>query len=298
MEFIKITPAAIPLIKPYLDTQTYRSCDYTVNTIFMWSDFFNYRYTICNDCLVIRGTTDEGYDVFAFPIGNCDVKQTLLALWECCQKNQEPLRFMTVPTAGVAMLKQVFKEENLLIMPVRKWYDYVYDVKQLAELTGKKNSRHRNQINKFERLHPHYSFLKIEKQSDIERVKAFLIAFMKQQAERSESGDYELGQLNDSLDHFFELGFHGSYLTVDEKVVAVTYGSIIGDTLYVHMEKALRSYEGAYAMINNLFAKEHVDQVIYVNREDDIGDLGLRYAKENYHPVMMIEKFNVDVLKK
>lgn len=298
MDFIPITPKDIPLLKTYLQTQTYRSCDYTVNTIFMWSDYFRYRYTISNDCVVFRGTTQEGYDVFAFPIGRCQVKQTLLDLWECCQKNQEPLRFMTVPKEALDILIEVFQSENLVITPVRKWFDYVYDVTSLATLTGKKNRRHRNQVNKFERLYPAYHFRLIQNDEDIGKVKAFLIEFMEQQAAKNETGDYELTQLNEAFDHFFTLGYRGAYLEVDQKVVAITYGDVIGDTLFVHVEKALRSYEGAYATINHLFAKQHQHLVTYVNREDDLDDPGLRYAKESYHPVMMIEKFNVDVIKK
>lgn len=298
MQFKTIDSSDIPLIKPYLMTQPYRSCDYTVNTIFMWKDYFHYRYSIDHECLVIQGTSHEGNNVFAFPIGRCQIEETLRSIQECCRQNKQPLRFMTVPAAGVEILKKVFQIENLIINPVRKWFDYVYLASELAELKGNKNATHRNKVNKFMRFYPNYQFKKIQNEQDIVLVKAFVERFNEQYGNHSETGEYEVEQLQKVLDNFFTLGFLGAYLIVNEEVVAMTYGDIIDDTLYVHVEKAMRHVEGSYAMINKLFVQANIDQIQYVNREDDVDDPGLRYAKESYHPFMMIEKFNVDVIEK
>ncbi len=296
MQFKAIESTDIPILKPYLLTQNYRSCDYTVNTIFMWSQYFHYRYAICNDCLVIRGTSHEGVEVFAFPIGRCDTKKTLLDLWDCCQKENQPLRFMTVPLEGLQIIQELFSE--IQVTPVRKWFDYVYDIQDLAYLKGNKNSRHRNHVNKFKRFYPNYSFRLIQNQEDIQLVKAFLSEFVSKNNNESETAEYEITQLNRALDDFFNLKFIGAYLVVNDQVVAFTYGDIIKDTLYIHVEKALREIDGSYAMINMLFAESQATKVKYINREDDIDDPGLRFAKESYHPIMMIEKFNIDVIKK
>ena len=37
--------------------------------------------------------------------------------------------------------------------------------------------------------------------------------------------------------------------------------------------------------------------LVYVNRQDDAGDPGLRAAKESWRPVMMLPKFNVTYIK-
>ena len=43
-------------------------------------------------------------------------------------------------------------------------------------------------------------------------------------------------------------------------------------------------------MINQQFLEHEVSGYLYVNREDDTGDEGLRKAKLSYHPVFMVEK--------
>ena len=63
--------------------------------------------------------------------------------------------------------------------------------------------------------------------------------------------------------------------------------------MVVHIEKALTEYEGAYTMINQQFVEHECSDVIYINREDDAGDEGLRQAKLSYRPAFMVEKGTV-----
>lgn len=299
MEFHKIEVEDMSFLRGYLLKQPYRSCDFSVNTLFLWRHYFDYHYAISHDCLIIKAITDEGYNVFSFPVGDGDVKKALIDLKKCCEEEKMILRFMTVPKDGATILEEVFKEHKLDIMPVRKWYDYIYDINDLVKLIGKKNARHRNQINKFKRSYPNYKLKCISNEGDIKKAKAFLHEFAAQpefqHVENHETNDYEISELEEVFDNFFTLGFKGAYLEVNNRLVALTYGDVIDDTLYVHVEKALRSYEGSYAMINQLFASEYQSLVKYVNREDDLDEPGLRYAKESYNPIYLLEKFNVDI---
>ena len=89
---------------------------------------------------------------------------------------------------------------------------------------------------------------------------------------------------------------HGAILMAEGKPCAVTVGDVKGDTLFVHIEKALREFPGSYEMINKAFAARMLElhpALRYVNREDDAGDEGLRQAKESYHPVDILKKYNV-----
>ena len=64
------------------------------------------------------------------------------------------------------------------------------------------------------------------------------------------------------------------------------------DVLDVIYEKSVASHEknGAYAVINQQFAKKG-PQCLYYNREEDMGVEGLRKAKLSYKQYMILEKF-------
>ena len=79
------------------------------------------------------------------------------------------------------------------------------------------------------------------------------------------------------------------------QILAFTMGSRLDTNLFdVHFEKAREDVDGAYAAINQAFARylrDKYPQVRYLNREDDLGLEGLRQAKLSYCPAILLEKF-------
>lgn len=93
------------------------------------------------------------------------------------------------------------------------------------------------------------------------------------------------------LVHREELGLTTGALRVEGKIIAFTFGSPINQTTFgVHVEKADINYEGAFTMINREFARRLPEQYIYINREEDLGQEGLRQSKRSYKPELMLIK--------
>ena len=91
---------------------------------------------------------------------------------------------------------------------------------------------------------------------------------------------------------FRELELTGGVLRVNGKIVAFTLGeALCEDTFVVHIEKAYADVDGAYTMINQQFVQRNCTDVMYVNREEDLGLEGLRKAKKSYYPVMRGVKY-------
>ncbi|MFZ0484981.1 MAG: phosphatidylglycerol lysyltransferase domain-containing protein, partial [Desulfobacterales bacterium] len=65
------------------------------------------------------------------------------------------------------------------------------------------------------------------------------------------------------------------------------------DTIVIHFEKGNPDYKGAYQAINQMFLEHNGEQFDFVNREQDLGDEGLRKAKLSYHPVDFVKKYRV-----
>ena len=97
------------------------------------------------------------------------------------------------------------------------------------------------------------------------------------------------------FNNYFRYNLLGGILKIQNKIIAISVGEIINDTLFIHIEKANRMFLGAYQMINNEFAKYYAKDVTYINREEDVGDDGLRKAKLMYNPIKILKKYIVEV---
>jgi hypothetical protein len=100
----------------------------------------------------------------------------------------------------------------------------------------------------------------------------------------------EMAALETTLQKFDQLQQQGLLISVDERPVAFSiFEPISSTTAAIHFERALRSYKGLYQVINWEAAKIiHAQGFEFINREEDLGDPGLRDAKMSYHPVEII----------
>jgi hypothetical protein len=79
---------------------------------------------------------------------------------------------------------------------------------------------------------------------------------------------------------------------VNGSIAAFALGERLNrDTAVCHFEKADPFMEGLNQLINREFARLLFQECTYVNREQDLGNMGLRNAKLSYHPVDMVKKF-------
>jgi hypothetical protein len=95
----------------------------------------------------------------------------------------------------------------------------------------------------------------------------------------------------EALLHFDKLDCQGGVILVDDKVVAFSLGEQLNpDTAVIHLEKANPEFTGSYAVINQEFCRNAWRDFTYINREQDLGEPGLRQAKLSYYPDHMSNK--------
>ena len=165
-------------------------------------------------------------------------------------------------------------------------------------LRGKKYSGQRNHIHKFERLYgePEIRFIRPDDRPLIDRM---LDRYAAEHSDADTMELFELQQTRRLLDAYENLHLHAACIIADGQIAAFSIGEIIGDMLVIHVEKALRQYEGIYPTMFNGFVRllaDTIDEVPqWINREDDSGDPGLRMSKMQYHPIRMVDKYVVHV---
>jgi uncharacterized protein len=169
-------------------------------------------------------------------------------------------------------------------------FDYIYSRVELSTLPGPKFHKKKNQINKFRR-----SFQAEGKPLLEEYLPQALEVLDAWRATRDDPGDYEAAR--EALVRAEELQLCGGIYYVEGKPVAYTLGeeNARGTSFVIHFEKAIHAdrYGGIYQFINQVFASILPEKYDTINREQDLGDEGLRQAKESYNPTGFVKKFRV-----
>ena len=287
MDFKKITLSDVGALRPYLRAQ-YRSCDYSVLGVFMWADRFGYEYKISDGILFMRERSrlGDGYD-YLLPLGNGSLRERVRALRKAVGGK---LTMSLVPEDALPELRQEFEFTAVEEPDIA---DYMYKAEDLTYLAGKKYSKKRNLIHQFEKLYPDCRLEPITPEN-AHRI-AECCAHDWSDTGLSELAMYENDHTREVLDDFAAYGCTGYALYNGDDIAAFCIGEVMGDTLIVHIEKAKREYKGAFQMINCMFAKTELEKcgVQFINREDDVGDEGLRQAKQSYFPAYMLKKFRL-----
>ncbi|MBR1672189.1 MAG: DUF2156 domain-containing protein [Fretibacterium sp.] len=182
----------------------------------------------------------------------------------------------------------------------REQWEYVYSVQELIALKGSKYAHKRNRVRAFVSgyewdylpMLPEDFPAVIEFQ---ERWRAHRDSTLTAN-EVSSLYDEDLA-IRTALERWDDFPFLGGLLKVEDEIIAYTIAEELdSQTLDIRFEKAFGEYAGSYQAINQLFLKNQGAAYTWVNREEDMGELGLRNAKLSYNPVRMLEKYRVTVL--
>ena len=293
LDFRPLTPQDVDVVRPMLGDNPHRLCDLTVGGIFIWRDYYKTEYAIHEGVLYFKVDYPGFGTVFAMPRGG-DGTREYEQVREYCTNRNIPIIFYPMPRAELDGLTRLFPCATVLWD--RDTFDYLYEAEALKYFKGKKLSGQRNHVNRFLRTYgEEWSFTPL-KAENVEDVEAFLARYIDAIQKDSTTFEEDLAKSREVLHTLDHYGMVGGVLRVKGAVVGFSIGEVVGDTLFIHMEKADRTCEGGYQMLVSQFAQRYgVDGVDYINREDDTGDPGLRTSKLSYKPVALLEKYAVVV---
>lgn len=260
----------------------------------MWRNGFNIKWDIIGDFLVLVGTHNNQSFVFP-PLGNINdidgLRQVLLVIDEYFKSQGKDMLMMVVPQVAVEPIRRA-SPWNIVVTEDRDNFDYVYNLKDLIHLQGRKYHSKKNHINKFL---SQYDYVYEEITPSIVRE---CLDFEEEWCKKKDSDNPELiaeqYAIKEALNNFEKLKLKGSVIKINGKVEAFTFGEALNDcTAVVHIEKANPDINGLYAVINQQFCLRELSGFKFINREEDMGIEGLRRAKESYHPVKLEKKYTI-----
>lgn len=330
MQFHKLSLEQIQQAREMYPYITSRTCDYTVGGMFMWRNYYHMEYAFEQDAFYTRLTDDGSRYCYSLPVAQdiktairyiiekeipqADVKIPLFGQIPSLEESLEEGRsleesgesleqqgaylcFSTVPFDCLPYFIELADE-----LPIRlvtnlqtDYFDYLYRAEDLVNLAGRKYSGQRNQIKQFEKNYPDWHFEELTKER-LDDVRTFF-GINTEITEEHNTRNEENLMVQDVLDHMDIYQMIGGILYVGDQVVGFSMGEIKGDTIFQHIEKANRDFKGCNQMLTNQFAKYFVtDDIRYINREEDMGNPGLRRAKEAWQPVDLLKKYVVEVI--
>ncbi|MFH1335046.1 MAG: phosphatidylglycerol lysyltransferase domain-containing protein [Candidatus Zixiibacteriota bacterium] len=298
-----ITPPVFPEFKPIeLEDQDFirnilwkyqpQTSELTFTNLFIWRSHYGIQWSMYEDWLIVLSSIDHN-GVFAFPpIGppsRTDIIRRLLS-WLKEEKNDKEPR---IERADKILISEIRGETHLLIESTREHFDYVYKSEDLIQLAGRKYHSKRNHIYQLER---EYDFTYAPLTQDLV-TSCLALAENWCEWHRCEEDMNLLDEweaVREALNHFEDLKIEGGVIQIENKVEAFALGELLNEqTGVVHIEKANPEIPKLYTLINQKFCEKLWQTVPYVNREQDLGEPGLRKAKESYYPDHLEEKFRI-----
>lgn len=278
------------LFKKYMKETNARSCECTFANLFLWSRAYNVTVAVIEDMLVAKSTNEEKVS-FSFPMGKQEnLKKVIDRLLEMSAEMGCEFAMHSITREQFDVLENLYPGK-FQVRFSEDTSDYVYETEKLANLSGKKYHGKKNHVNKFTKTYPDWTYEAITDENVEECFQMALNWRRKNGCEEDEEKNDEMCVTLNALRLMKELHLDGGLLRVDGKIVAFSIGEPITDDTYdVHIEKAYADVPGAYTVINQQFIQHAVRDYQYVNREEDMGEEGLRKAKQSYRPVFMIEK--------
>lgn len=263
-------------------------CCYSFGNLIAWGDSYSLEVAEFEGMCLMRSKGRRGTS-YSFPSGKGDIKKAMQAMMDEARENGELFRMHHVLDNNIKTLNEMFPG-MFEFRYDRDSSEYVYSVKNMAELPGKKFHGKKGHVNAFFRKHTDVHCDPVT-EDNIHICLEIAKSWLSDRDDEYGELQREYNALEKSVRYFKELDLLGAILYADGKPVAFTMGEPLkNNTFCTHYEKTIPEYRDAFPVINNGFTKLMLLSYDYVNREEDTGSEGLRKAKLSYYPEFLLNK--------
>jgi hypothetical protein len=255
--------------------------EFTFAGLYLFRDTYKYRIArLPGGGFVVSGIK-LGEPFFFSPCGIPSV-----AVLHELLKDHAYMKNMSVLQCGLGRIE--LESAGFRVVEDRDNFDYVYAREDLAELSGKPYHKKRNLVNAF--INSYSCEQKPLSRDNVAHAIDVLDAW---RVAKGIDGDYAAAR--EALERHAELHLRGMVWYVEGASAAYALGEPVarGRMFAMHFEKAVETYKGIYQFINQAYAQALPKYIRTINREQDLGDEGLRQAKMTYRPSGFVEKYRV-----
>lgn len=264
--------------------------EFTFTNLFIWRQAYQIKISRFQNFLCILSDRKENPFFFP-PIGEGDMVECCQSLLKYLKEKGNPPQMARVPETMVTQMD--WETRGIKVELDRNQCDYVYLTQDLLELKGRKYHRKRNHIKQFQEKYP-YRYISLTSEWIPQCLELQTDWCDLRHCEASPGLLSESHAIKEAFTHFEALGVKGGAILIQGKVEAFTLGDLLNpETAVIHIEKANPAFEGLYPTIHQAFLEHQWSGTTYVNREQDLGEEGLRKAKESYFPHHLVNKYTL-----
>ena len=300
MQLKKLTKADKPIFDKFYGAGYYENSEHNFTNLYMWRDLCDITWAVEDEILYIFSSSSENFAAWQ-PVCNPEKYPSAIEkILNLAENNRGERNFsFVVVEKNFADALENYPHAKFKIEPDRNEFDYVYLAQDLINLSGRKFHGKKNHLNSFRKDFPTAEYLPITAEI-IPQCRDELNRWYELHKKNNPDDPflcYEQAAIHEIFDNFDEFKLKGGAIILGGKVIAFSFGEKLNsDTAVIHVEKADPEIRGAFTAINQNFVAAEWSDVQFINRESDMGLEGLRQAKESYHPVKLIEKFNARVI--
>ena len=290
-DFIPIDINVKNILHPRLSLTFDGVSEFTFTGLYLFRNRYNYR--------ISRNGEEGGFIVSGVqPAGEKQGKKFFMT--PCSAPDDDTLQSLfethdywkNISESVLSPVKEKLEGSGIVITEDRDNFDYLYYRKELAELSGKKFHKKKNHLNKFLSLYPNHEQRPINKDS-VSAAMEVLDRWRNEALQKTEGDEGDYIASKEALELFDVLPLQGAVFFVNGRPAAFCLGESIarGKMFVIHFEKAIDEYKGIYQYVNQSFAESLPNFFTLINREQDLGNEGLRQAKETYRPCDFVRKY-------
>jgi hypothetical protein len=294
---IPVYPDFVPLgldltddLHPQLSLTADGVSEFTFSGLYLFRNRYHYRiarepetgFIISGEQPADHNAAGSGNKFFMTPCA-APGEETLVSLFETHDY------WKNISKSVLASSEETLERLGIDVTEDRNNFDYLYRRSDLAELAGKKFHKKKNLVNAFRNAYPNHAMRFLEPAL----IPQALEVLDRWRADRGEDGDYEAAREALFLFGSLKLKLRGAVFYVNGTPAGWCLGESVakGRIFAIHFEKAVDGIKGIYQYMNQAFAASLPRFFTYINREQDLGDEGLRQAKETYRPCDFVRKY-------
>ncbi len=276
--------------------------DLSVVNLYLLAEKYSIELAIENGVLYRYYADNARFVGYTFPYGAEDdaARERALQRIECdAALRGRRAEFCLLTEGDVAHLQRL-RPDCYEMSTQRADSDYIYSRDALLALSGTRYHKKRNRLSQtlrqLEQQQLEWHSVRLDPALHTQAILELTEQWRIQMVGHEQSTSSELASIGLALQHWEALQLAGCGIFVEGVLRSYAICSYAREgELNTHFEKCHPDWRQLYALINQETAR-HFPDVTTINREEDLGQDGLRQAKLSYHPSLLIHKYRASLI--